>query len=83
MSKIRLSGTLVTDAEAVFYDAVLSAEQTWQAADKSTQAKIRTADINRHRSIAAAAVTAGAGAYSGHLAGPSRAALFELTGQYA
>jgi hypothetical protein len=85
MSKVRntiaLGGsTVLTDAEAIFYDAVQTAEATWQSADKSTQAKVRAADIARHRAIRDAAAVAGNSGPAGHLGGPARAALQELTG---
>jgi hypothetical protein len=66
--------------EATFYDQVLLAEQTWQSAVKTTQAQTKAADIARHRSIVTAAAAAGNTINAGHLAGPSRQALRELTG---
>jgi hypothetical protein len=70
---------LLTDAEAVFYDAVQAAEVVRQESMKtaSTQAQVRAADIAFHRAVRDAAVTAGT---LGHLGGPSRQALRELTG---
>jgi hypothetical protein len=68
----------LSTAEATFYDQVFLAEQTYQAADKSTPAKQKTADVARHRSIAAAAAVAG----NGGLGNSSRQALWELVGAF-
>jgi hypothetical protein len=45
----------------------------------STSAAIKTANLNFHRAVVAAAIAAG---NLSHLGGPSRQALFELTGNY-
>jgi hypothetical protein len=73
--------TLMSDAEATFYGAVDSAEQTRATAMKAatTQAQVTAADVAYHRAVVAAATTSG----QPHLGGPSRAALHELTGLYA
>jgi len=70
------NGAVLTAGEVTFYDAAYLAEQTWQAATKTTPAQALAADIAKHRSIVQAAATAGLG----HLGGPSRSALRSLTG---
>jgi hypothetical protein len=72
----QMRGTVLSAAEATFYDAVYDAEAAWAAASKSTQALATTADLTKYRAIVAAANTSGLG----HLGGPARTALRELTG---
>jgi hypothetical protein len=82
MTKIRLAGTAVTDAEAVFYDAVAAAEMTRQVARKAagTPAATKAADVKYCKTVAAAAAVAGQSGPAGHLATSARAQLRELTG---
>src|SRR5262245_26239723 len=44
-----VGNTLLTDPESVFYSAVHAAEATFQAANKSTAALLKAADIAKHR----------------------------------
>jgi len=69
-----MKGIVLSNAEATFYDAKFDAEAARQAAPKATQAQARAADIAYHRAVVQAAGT------QGHLGGPSRAALRDLTG---
>lgn len=73
-----VGNTLLTDPESVFYSAVHAAEATFQAANKSTAALLKAADIAKHRAIVQAAAVAGNSGPAGHLGGMSRAALMEL-----
>ncbi len=76
-----VGGTTVTDAEAIFFAAVQTAEGVRQVAmaAASTQAAVKAADLTFHRAVAAAAAVAGsAGVSASHLGGPSRNALREL-----
>jgi hypothetical protein len=57
---------------------VVDAETLWQSTTKGTQAQLLAADITKHRTIVAAAITAG----QPHLGRPSAMALHDLTGQW-
>ncbi len=87
MSKYRNSGpaagTLVTDAESIFFDAVQAAEavRATALAAASSQAAAKAADIAFHRSVVQAARIAGNSQSNvSGLGGNSRQALRELTG---